>query len=605
MQRQPQRRSKRFAKVRTGCLTCKQRRVKCDEAKPVCQRCKTGRFQCAGYDPPKAWIFDPQPRSSRHFQLLGNELVNTSDSTVPLCLSSTVNTRIPFRSNLCTTSQCSRPSSHEVSLPRKVLRQHEHDQRHRNTTIPVPVLPSYGTAEDCRAFQFFLETCAAQIGKYYASSYWSVLVPQAGWHHPAVKQSILAVAHTLEPLISPESGGLVLRQRHLQHYNAAISALLHENPGPEVVLITCSMLWACECINGSALAAKTHIDGALKILEEWRSAKLRRGGRWMDADYLIADGITPTYDAMREWAERGVADLEDVVVSSCFELSLEDLQIRLSALSSFSHSQEAAGLLTACIQYLLLLRAASTTTKSATTQLRFLLSQWYGTLLLTPLGKMSAFTRTILGLHHLATIYLTNHEEEDPESIAEDCHVEFPEPLLLRSVFVCKIKHAAMNSRFAELGLIPPLFMLGRYAPSKVTRRAALENLRSLHRVEGLWDSCIAAGILGQIMAVEDEADRERLSESELGGKWTPSVGAVSLDLCGEHQDESWMEWTWASRSCRKRSKRMQLKVTDAIISKLRLLPKGKLDSLIRNFGYQDVPSERNGQGSCSCTMKM
>ncbi|KAK4109648.1 hypothetical protein N656DRAFT_715579, partial [Canariomyces notabilis] len=37
------------AKVRTGCLTCKARRVKCDEAKPHCQRCvKSGR-KCDGY----------------------------------------------------------------------------------------------------------------------------------------------------------------------------------------------------------------------------------------------------------------------------------------------------------------------------------------------------------------------------------------------------------------------------------------------------------------------------------------------------------------------------------------------------------------------------
>ncbi|GAB1319234.1 Transcriptional regulatory protein moc3 [Madurella fahalii] len=39
------------SKVRTGCLTCKARKVKCDEAKPYCQRCiKSGR-KCDGYRP--------------------------------------------------------------------------------------------------------------------------------------------------------------------------------------------------------------------------------------------------------------------------------------------------------------------------------------------------------------------------------------------------------------------------------------------------------------------------------------------------------------------------------------------------------------------------
>lgn len=36
-------------KVRTGCLTCKARRKKCDEAKPTCQRCATAGFRCDGY----------------------------------------------------------------------------------------------------------------------------------------------------------------------------------------------------------------------------------------------------------------------------------------------------------------------------------------------------------------------------------------------------------------------------------------------------------------------------------------------------------------------------------------------------------------------------
>ncbi|CAN8096693.1 unnamed protein product [Discula destructiva] len=41
-------------KVRTGCVTCKIRKVKCDETKPFCLRCtKTGR-QCDGYLDPRA-----------------------------------------------------------------------------------------------------------------------------------------------------------------------------------------------------------------------------------------------------------------------------------------------------------------------------------------------------------------------------------------------------------------------------------------------------------------------------------------------------------------------------------------------------------------------
>ena len=36
-------------KVRTGCLTCKIRRVKCDEGKPACQKCTSTGRKCDGY----------------------------------------------------------------------------------------------------------------------------------------------------------------------------------------------------------------------------------------------------------------------------------------------------------------------------------------------------------------------------------------------------------------------------------------------------------------------------------------------------------------------------------------------------------------------------
>ena len=38
-------------KVRTGCLTCKIRRKKCDETRPACERCTSTGRKCDGYDP--------------------------------------------------------------------------------------------------------------------------------------------------------------------------------------------------------------------------------------------------------------------------------------------------------------------------------------------------------------------------------------------------------------------------------------------------------------------------------------------------------------------------------------------------------------------------
>lgn len=49
----PKRTRESTSKVRTGCSTCKARRVKCDEAKPVCRRCTVGDRKCE-YTTPRA-----------------------------------------------------------------------------------------------------------------------------------------------------------------------------------------------------------------------------------------------------------------------------------------------------------------------------------------------------------------------------------------------------------------------------------------------------------------------------------------------------------------------------------------------------------------------
>ncbi|KAF2032020.1 hypothetical protein EK21DRAFT_62027 [Setomelanomma holmii] len=44
-------------RTKTGCLTCRKRRIKCDEAHPSCRNCQKSKRECLGYDP----IFKQQP----------------------------------------------------------------------------------------------------------------------------------------------------------------------------------------------------------------------------------------------------------------------------------------------------------------------------------------------------------------------------------------------------------------------------------------------------------------------------------------------------------------------------------------------------------------
>ncbi|EMD01179.1 hypothetical protein BAUCODRAFT_45255, partial [Baudoinia panamericana UAMH 10762] len=65
---------RRYApKVRTGCLTCKIRRVKCDEQRPSCNRCSSTGRKCDGYPSPFI-AAEPEPLSTALSTSIGSSL---------------------------------------------------------------------------------------------------------------------------------------------------------------------------------------------------------------------------------------------------------------------------------------------------------------------------------------------------------------------------------------------------------------------------------------------------------------------------------------------------------------------------------------------------
>ncbi|KAL2263789.1 hypothetical protein VTK26DRAFT_5081 [Humicola hyalothermophila] len=62
IQLDPKKRKRNFSnRTKTGCLTCRRRKKKCDEQKPECLNCVKGSFVCAGYPPQRGtW---PKPEN--------------------------------------------------------------------------------------------------------------------------------------------------------------------------------------------------------------------------------------------------------------------------------------------------------------------------------------------------------------------------------------------------------------------------------------------------------------------------------------------------------------------------------------------------------------
>lgn len=61
IQSDPKKRKRNFSnRTKTGCLTCRKRKKKCDEQKPECSNCIRGGFVCAGYPPQRGTWQKPE-----------------------------------------------------------------------------------------------------------------------------------------------------------------------------------------------------------------------------------------------------------------------------------------------------------------------------------------------------------------------------------------------------------------------------------------------------------------------------------------------------------------------------------------------------------------
>ncbi|KAH6663867.1 hypothetical protein B0J14DRAFT_494267 [Halenospora varia] len=70
-------------RTKTGCLTCRKRRIKCDEAHPACRNCQKSKRECLGYDP----IFKQQP---------GPAAIQPAPSSAPSQAGSTATAQNPY-----------------------------------------------------------------------------------------------------------------------------------------------------------------------------------------------------------------------------------------------------------------------------------------------------------------------------------------------------------------------------------------------------------------------------------------------------------------------------------------------------------------------------
>ncbi|ERF77004.1 hypothetical protein EPUS_06872 [Endocarpon pusillum Z07020] len=455
------------SKVRTGCVTCKIRRIKCDEGKPECVRCTSTGRKCDGYLPPKTWLF---------------ELNSESESS----------------------SSSSMPSSSSTGAP--------------------------DSSEERQALQFYEDRTAPTLANYYSPQFWKVTVPSTGLLHPPIKHIVVATAelHASIEEVTDQTG--LSRLRFMQHYSKAVSLLTKGSTTlpTEVVLICCLLFSTCENFQGDPMAGLLHIEGGAKILREWRAAVpqgLSRTEPQVHRSDLIEQEVAPIIDSVEALISTSRSVIPGQPQASQLKTPGEGLLAQGSSEKPLISQKYdtfcvARDQLNDAIQWMRrtwnweICGTTSTVIDPAVTieDARALLSGWlvaFNGYTPQPGGMHEReFLRTeclLLRAHHHAAVIMIETLPSNSEMVFDE-HVDKFRTLLeeCSAAAIPPISPAITFHFGFSLGLIPPLFLLATRCREPSMRKQAVAVLRSLHRSEGCWDSCSAALLAEHVINIEE-----------------------------------------------------------------------------------------------------
>ncbi|KAM5345680.1 hypothetical protein ACJ41O_011541 [Fusarium nematophilum] len=208
-------------KVKSGCRTCKIRKVKCDEGRPACRRCVSTGRTCDGYG-----IWGGGSSHSHH----------------------------PYRQ--------ADKDGYLILRP------------------PPSAQPSLSNTQQTY-FEWFRCRTSPKLPGSFPSSFWSTLLLQATTDEPSVLHAVLALSsvHKRGPVDTrtqkSQRAELLDEQDRfaLQHYVKAISHLQpqlssRDRRSCRVALITCVVFVCLELLRGHFKTAQVHLQNGLEILRQ-------------------------------------------------------------------------------------------------------------------------------------------------------------------------------------------------------------------------------------------------------------------------------------------------------------------------------------------------
>ncbi|KAL3467061.1 hypothetical protein BJX64DRAFT_283789 [Aspergillus heterothallicus] len=272
----------RRRRTRTGCLTCRARRVKCDEEKPTCDRCQAANLECAGYEQKRRVEIPKRKRGSRHPAITATHGMTQNAHCVADAVASPP---------LQVRGDSSGPSSLGVALtPSPVF---------RSDGLPLIGLPNNPTltqrpharARDILAYHQYLFRTLGVLFKSEHLHFWRDSLSEEAWASEYVYDAIISLGgiHRAVVMLSQSdeldrTRGVDTKVIAVQAYTSALQGLsehLGEGEDMDITIGVLVLFAYFECFNGNLPAAFRHIGVAYHYFQEMCSDETLRTGKSM------------------------------------------------------------------------------------------------------------------------------------------------------------------------------------------------------------------------------------------------------------------------------------------------------------------------------------
>ncbi|KAK5120504.1 hypothetical protein LTR85_006159 [Meristemomyces frigidus] len=470
-------------KVRTGCQTCKIRRVKCDETKPGCNRCSSTGRKCDGYSIP------PRKKRSKPHEVSSTLVVAISPRLYP---------------------------------PERCLE----------------VVP--GASNELRALEFFRHRTAPALSSYFDADFWTRLVFQMSMAEPAIRHAMVAVGslHRLRerganPLPMVQSilaqdppFESVPKTKHttdpndpfaMAQYNKAISHLSKRLQDPvsanEIALLTCILFVCVEFIRGDVDPAIKHFKAGMSIAISSLSEGLSRSTTAISAVQRIRENVLPFFNRLEllsalfgnDTPWRYPIELDATVPSHFTSLKeARDSIVHLMNISiRYSHAMKPR-------KHTRLVLPDDIARKEAILQQIHAWQTTFDAFVLNNNFAAKELDATkVLRIHQLV-MYSKLCASTQAEESANDVYIRDFEAVVnlgeaLQAHAGTREQRQTHPSTFLfDMEVVSPLYHVALKCRHPQIRRRAIALLRQSVRREGLWDSNMAAAIASHIMRIEE-----------------------------------------------------------------------------------------------------